>query len=314
MSALKRLGIDVNTLPKTSQISDEQLQTAECFGFKWGQRDSYDSEAMKGKSKKWLFDRYCAGNQQRLTDWLAGERKIILDAGCGSGYSGLIFFHDHLKAHDYLGVDISAAVEIARERFKECGCSGDFLRCDIMDLPLPNDSVDMIFSEGVLHHTDSVEKSIIYLSTKLKNKGRFLFYVYNKKAVVREFTDDYVREHIRGLSDADAWEALKPLTKLGRTLGRLNVEIDVPEDIPYLGIRSGKIDIQRFFYWNICKLFYDNKLNLSELNHINFDWFRPQNCHRHTPEEIEAFCRMSTLKIEHMDIQNSGITVVALKE
>jgi len=218
-----------------------------------------------------------------------------------------------LNNHDYLGTDISNSVDIAKIRFAENGYTGDFLQVNLMELPMPADSIDIIFSEGVLHHTDSVEASINFLTTKLKQGGRFMFYVYARKAPLREYTDDHIRHYLKTLDDEAAWEALKPLTKLGIALGELNTEIQVEEDIPYLGIKSGKFDLQRLFYWNICKLFYDPELSLDELNHINFDWFRPLNCHRHTAGEVVQFCSEAGLKIEHLDEQMSGITIVGRK-
>ena len=51
-----------------------------------------------------------------------------------------------------------------------------------------------------------------------------------------------------------------------------------------------------------------------ELNHINFDWFRPLNCHRHTREEILTWCAEADLDILHLNVQDAGITVVAQKQ
>ena len=314
MSALERLGINGKKALSAEDCSPEQIQTAECFGYKWSKRDTYESESMKNLSTNWLFERYCGGDINKLMQWLEGGRKIILDAGCGSGYSAMLFFGDQLKNHDYLGVDISSAVNVAQCRFEEMGYPGDFLQWDLMDLPVPDASVDLIFAEGVLHHTESVEGSLKYLAKKLKSGGRFLFYVYRKKAVVREFTDDLIRKRIKNLSDEKAWKALMPLTKLGSVLGDMKVEIEIPDDIPLLDIEKGKIDLQRLFYWHICKLFYSPDLTLEEMNHINFDWFRPLNCHRHTTEEIKRFCTEAGLTIEHLDVQKSGVTVVALRE
>lgn len=314
MSALKRLRIGIREHDVEKRYSKEQEQTAKCFDFKWSRRETYESDRMRALGEKWLFERYCSGDPNKLAEWLDGGRKVILDAGCGSGYSALLFFGDLLKEHDYIGVDISPAVNLAKIRFQEMGYPGDFIQMSIMELPIPDKCVDLIFCEGVLHHTDSVGEGIEYLSKKLKVGGRFLFYVYARKAVIREFTDDYVRNCIKGMEDEEAWKALEPLTKLGIALGKMKVEIEVPEDVPYLGIMKGKIDLQRFFYWNICKLFYSPELTLEEMNHINFDWYRPLNCHRHTPQEIRTFCDGAGLQIEHMDIQNSGITVVALRD
>jgi len=311
MSAMERLQIRPSHSDQT--YSEAQQQTKDTFGFKWAKRATYESEAMMEAAKKWLFERYCDGDSQRLAHLLSGRRKIILDAGCGSGFSALLFFGDHLKSHDYLGVDISDAVEVARTRFRELGYPGDFLKASLTDLPIDDETLDVIFSEGVLHHTDDTGESIEYLSTKLKTGGRFMFYVYAKKAVIREFTDDYVRERLAPMSDEEAWEALKPLTKLGQALGELNVEIEVPEDIPFLGITRGKMDLQSFFYWNFCKTYYRPEYSLEEMNHINFDWFRPLNCHRHTPEEVTNYCDRAGLEIEHTNLQKAGITVVARK-
>ena len=312
MSALKQLGIDQVNVKHLAK-SAKQSQTRDTFAFKWAMRDTYESSVVSTTTQNWLFERYCGGDKHRLARWLEGERKIILDAGCGSGHSGLLFFGDHLKEHNYLGVDISSAVEIAKVRFTEAGYDADFLQADLLNLPVPDASVDIIFSEGVLHHTDNTERAIKMLTTKLKPGGRFLFYVYVKKAVIREFTDDYIREKLRSLTDEQAWKALEPLTLLGEELGKLKVDVNIPEDIPFLGIKAGKIDIQRFFYWNVCKTFYRNDYSVDEMNHINFDWYRPLNCHRHTESEIRVWCGEAGLVIEQMNISESGITVVALK-
>jgi arsenite methyltransferase len=293
--------------------SEAQRQTENAFGFKWAKRETYESDAMRNTAREWLFERYCGGDTAVLLAWLSGGRKKILDAGCGAGFSAMLLFADHLRDHDYIGADISDAVAVARERFREAGYPGTFMKRDILDLPIADGSLDMIFSEGVLHHTDSTERAIKALAPKLLEGGRFLFYVYAKKAMIREFTDDAVREAIRPLSDEDAWAALKPLTKLGIALGELDAEIDVAEAIPYLGIEAGKQSLQRFFYWSICKTYYRPEFTLDEMNHINFDWFRPLNCHRQTPEEVSRWCREAGLLIERLDVQPAGITVVARK-
>ena len=49
------------------------------------------------------------------------------------------------------------------------------------------------------------------------------------------------------------------------------------------------------------------------MNHINFDWFRPKNCHRHTPEEVIHFVSTSGLELEPVSIEDSGITVVTTR-
>jgi SAM-dependent methyltransferase len=296
-----------------TDTSQPQQQTGDAFGFKWAQRDSYESAAFQAAIKQWLIERYCGGDAAVIGRLLAGGRKLIVDAGCGAGNAALLLFGDHLAHHDYLGVDISSAVDVARERFAAAGVPGDFLRADLTAMPIPDESVDIAFSEGVLHHTNDTFAALTALTKKVKPGGLVMFYAYAKKAPVREFSDDHVRHHLASMSDEQAWEALLPLTRLGAALGRLEVELEVPDDIPYLGIKKGRYDLQRFVYWHIFKLYYRPEFSEAESNHVNFDWYRPLNCHRHTVEEVRGWCDQLQLAIEHLDVQESGITVVSRK-
>src|ERR1017187_7695739 len=117
MSAFARLGLKDAAAAKSPPSANQQ-QTDHAFGFKWAKRETYESPASKANMKRWLIERYCAGDASRLDQWLSGSRKLIVDAGCGAGFSGLLLFGDQLRNHDYLGVDISSAVDVARERFR----------------------------------------------------------------------------------------------------------------------------------------------------------------------------------------------------
>lgn len=312
MSAITRLGLTA-TAREQASLSEHQRHTMDAFGFKWKKQEAYESEAVQRDSQAWLLSRYCGGDPGLLDRWLANGPQIILDAGCGSGYSAALLFGDRLNRHDYLGIDISEAAEVGRERFAARGLKGEFLRLPIHEFSCPEPLVDLIFSEGVLHHTDNTRDSILHLARCLRTGGRFLFYVYARKAVLREFADDHIRERLRQMSNEEAYAALMPLTALGKALGDLKATLDVPEDVPCLGIKKGRYDLQRFFYYNICKAYYRDDYTLDEMNLINFDWYRPLNCHRHTPEEIRDWCAEAGLDIERLEIEEAGITVVAVK-
>jgi arsenite methyltransferase len=299
--------------PSTPARSERQRQTEDAFGYKWKKRDSYEGAAMQAEWRRWLLEKYFDGDAGRIAALLGTGPKRVLDAGCGSGGSALALFGDALREHKYTGVDISEAADVCRERFGERGIPGSFIRCSLEAIPASCGSFDVIFSEGVLHHTDSVRDAIASLGSRLERGGRFLFYVYVKKAPIREFTDDLVREAIAGMGNDEAWDALMPLTELGRKLGELDVEIEIDSPIPFLGIPAGRVNLQRLFYYRICKAYYRHDYTLEEMNHINFDWFRPKNCHRHTPEEIGDFCAAAGLDVLRFHVEDSGITVIATK-
>jgi len=51
----------------------------------------------------------------RNSPWTPACGRSIASIRAGSGYSALLLFGERLRGVDYLGVDISAAVDVARE-------------------------------------------------------------------------------------------------------------------------------------------------------------------------------------------------------
>lgn len=312
-AAFSAQGIDltlVGGIPRAqSFVSQAQEQTRDAFGFKWEKRDTFEG-GVTDYMVQWLAEKYGP-----VAPWLEGlgPSPVVLDAGCGAAMSGLAYFGPVIDRIRYLGADVSTAVDVAARRFAERGAQAGFVQADLMALPLAPESVDLVFSEGVLHHTDDTQAALGAVTRLLRPGGRILFYVYRRKGPVREFTDDYIRDKMQAMSAAEGWAAMEPLTKLGRVLGELNVEIDIPEAIDLLDIPAGKMDLQRFFYWHVCKAFYRPEMTLDEMNHINFDWFAPKNAHRQSPEEVRSWCEGLGLAIEREIVEEAGITIVARK-
>jgi arsenite methyltransferase len=293
-------------------VSPAQSQTADSFGYKWAKRETFESEHTRARTREWLVERY--GNVEEAPWWSEhGEFPIVLDAGCGAANSAVELLRARLHRIRYVGMDISTAVDVAAERFAERELPGAFLQADVVRPPFVDDSLDVIFSEGVLHHTDSTEQALKGLARLLRPGGRFLFYVYRRKGPIREFTDDFVRDRLQELEPEAAWQQLIPLTKLGKALGDLHTEVDIPEDIELLGIPAGRIDVQRLFYWHVLKAYHRDEYGLEELNHINYDWYAPRNAHRQSPEEVRGWCADAGLEIERENVQEAGITVIAKK-
>ena len=300
-------------IPRAAEtFSRTQAQTKESFGFKWKKRDTFDSPASLARMRAWLESRY--GHWTSL-DWISharpGTRPLLLDAGCGAGMSALELFDGCMERIRYLGVDLSPAVEVARDRAIERRAEAAFIQCDLQRIPLRPGSVDAILSEGVLHHTDSTREALRSLVPLLRPGGTFMFYVYRRKGPIREFTDDYIRERLATMTPEDAWDAMMPLTRLGDALGKLGAVIDIPETVELLGIPAGRMDVQRLFYWHVAKMFHRPDLTLEEMNHINFDWDAPANAHRQSPEEVRAWCQEAGLEIQREAVEEAGITVLA---
>jgi hypothetical protein len=62
------------------------------------------------------------------------------------------------------------------------------------------------------------------------------------------------------------------------------------------------------------KAYFRPEYTFEEMHHVNFDWYRPMNCHRHTEDEVRQFCAAAGLTIERLHAEPSGFTVVALRD
>jgi arsenite methyltransferase len=293
-------------------LTPDQQQTQKIFDFLWSSNDRFQDEAAQSALREFYIENY--GDVPKAAWWTDFKQPpLIIDAGCGIGLSALNLFGDHLMNARYVGVDMTTAVENAQRRFAERGLDAAFMQCDLRRLPLPEKCADIIYSQGVLHHTDDTRESLLAVNRHLKPGGRILFYVYRKKGPIREFTDDYLRELIQPMSTEETWTKMMSLTRLGKALGELNVEVDVPEHVELFDIPAGRINIQRLFYWHIFKAFYRPEMTLDEMNHINVDWYAPKNAFRHTEQEVRGWLEEAGLEPEAVNVRLAGIGVVARK-
>jgi arsenite methyltransferase len=300
-------------IPRFVLTEDEgQRQTEGSFGYKWSQRESYESAEFLDGYHRWLRQKYGFATDEEMRDFFGGKRRT-LEVGCGGGLSASVSLSGRDEGREWVGVDISKAVDVARERLGQVP-GAHFVQADILQLPFRERSFDAIFAEGVLHHTPSTEKALKALVPLLAPGGEILFYVYRKKGPIREFADDYIRGLVSGLPPQEAWEKLLPLTRLGQALAELRAEVEVPEDIPYLGIKAGRYDVQRLIHWNFAKLFWNADYPFETSHHINFDWYHPHYAHRQTEAEVRRWCGEAGLTVVYLNEEESGFTVRAVKE
>ncbi|HEX5473903.1 MAG TPA: methyltransferase domain-containing protein [Vicinamibacterales bacterium] len=80
--------------------------------------------------------------------------RVVLDFGCGSGANSMLLAG---RGALVIGVDISDdLLQLARRRLAINGAGEDcrFVVGSAHDLPLPDDSVDVVFGMAILHHLD----------------------------------------------------------------------------------------------------------------------------------------------------------------
>lgn len=96
--------------------------------------------------------------------------KVIIDAGCGSGYSSKLIM-DELNPSELIAFDIMPEqIAIARKRYKNI----NFHVGDMTRINLPGNKADAVFVFGILHHIPEWRKALSNISAFLKKRGVLL--------------------------------------------------------------------------------------------------------------------------------------------
>lgn len=287
-------------------------QTLTSFRDKWEQnRNLAFAETLKEGSDifNWILSRNGFTDTHDFKTWLLNKNRV-LDAGCGNGRVTALLRAYTLSSTEIVGIDLTAA-EVARENLRSlAGVTVE--RKDLLEDLDSLGKFDLIYCQEVLHHTADPKGAFLNLCTRLDEGGEIAIYVYKTKAPIREYADDLVRERISSLSYEEAMVAMKEVTELGKALTNLNVKVTVP-NVSVLGIEAGEYDVQRFLYHFFLKCFWNPSLKFDENAAINYDWYHPQLCTRHTLPEVETWFAEAGLTVVHRCVDHYGITVRGIK-
>jgi SAM-dependent methyltransferase len=131
--------------------------------------------------------------------------KTVLEFGCGDGLNTVILATRGAKV---IAFDISAElVDLARRRLEANGCDGvELLLGSAHALPLPDESIDVIFGMAILHHLD-LELASREVRRVLRKGGRGIFEepIRNSKLIA------WVRQFFPQQADVSPFE--RPLTE-----------------------------------------------------------------------------------------------------
>ncbi|MGD0794010.1 MAG: class I SAM-dependent methyltransferase [Dehalococcoidales bacterium] len=117
---------------------------------------------------------------KKMIDELDVEGKTVLEVGCGMGADLLSLARNGAKV---IGLDLTPRhIELAKKLFDTFGFPADFIIGDAECMSLPSESVDVVYSFGVLHHTPNIEKAISEIHRVLKPGGLAIVGLYHKNS------------------------------------------------------------------------------------------------------------------------------------
>ena len=104
----------------------------------------------------------------------------VLEIGCGLGTDGAQFAK---AGADYTGIDLTqAAVDLTRRRFELFNLPGTFRVADAEHLNFPDNSFDLVYSHGVLHHTPDTPAAVREVHRVLRPGGRTAVMLYHRNS------------------------------------------------------------------------------------------------------------------------------------
>ena len=136
-------------------------------------RDLYDETQIAGLPEKAVAASLGCGNPTALAQLQAGE--TVLDLGSGGGIDVLLSAKRVGPAGKAYGLDMTdEMLALARENQKKAGVGNvEFLKGAIENIPLPDNSVDVIISNCVINLSGDKDRVLREAFRVLKPGGRF---------------------------------------------------------------------------------------------------------------------------------------------
>jgi SAM-dependent methyltransferase len=151
------------------------ITTVNSFGEEWQKFDSFSEKEISQIGDDY-FD---------IVPTEIYQGKLVLDVGCGTGRWTKYVSRNagFVEAIDPSEAVFSAANLLADNRNTRIS------RASVDDIPFPDNSFDLVFSLGVLHHIPDTEAAMQKCVAKVKRGGHFLVYLYynldNRGAIFR---------------------------------------------------------------------------------------------------------------------------------
>ncbi len=170
---------------------NKNKKTKASFAFEWSFLDT------KKQDKLWHYD------LTELKPLLFEEfdekeaffqNKKIIDVGCGHG---LLTSNLAQMGTLAVGVELGKAVEQAYERNQTPNAI--YIQADLQFLPFADNEFDILYSSGVIHHTNNTELSLSLITSLLKPQGKLSIWLYHPQKSFMHNAILFVRRFTRRL-------------------------------------------------------------------------------------------------------------------
>ena len=163
-------------IPRMRRAMEELEEVRESFSYQWKAHHAgrLERDTVFGRTLEEDWRHFTYGTRVGEPE-LAGM--LVLDAGCGSGsLTRQIAEHDA----EVVGADINEALDEMRARNRDLP-NLHVVQANLMALPFPEQSFDLVWSCGVIHHTPDAAAAFRALARHVKPGGVLFVWVYPKR-------------------------------------------------------------------------------------------------------------------------------------
>jgi SAM-dependent methyltransferase len=124
------------------------------------------------------------------------QGKDVLEIGSGTGVHARLLAGAGARL---TAIDLTpTAVELTKRRLQLAGVDADVREADAESLPFADDSFDLVWSWGVIHHSEHTDRVVAEIARVLRPGGRLALMVYHRSSIT--FWVNYVayRGIVRG--------------------------------------------------------------------------------------------------------------------
>jgi len=167
----------------------------------------------------------------------------LLEIGCGMGTDLLQFARGGAEV---TGVDLTArSIEISRQHFGVYGARGDFAISDCETLPFADGSFEVVYSNGVLHHTPDTAGAVREIHRVLRPDGLARVMLYHRGSVA--YWGDIILRH--GLLGGELLRGNSPAEIMSRY-----VEVNEGSGRPLVKVYSRREARKLFSMFRVVKI------------------------------------------------------------